>query len=185
SPHLHLEIRPSNDAIRATGGRTFSLAFNRRKNKSNRESRNFKEITLRVESIFPEFFLGKLQNELYNLIDPIYGVKVKLNNIDCILDGGIPHYVNGTIISNLNLGKEKEKQIYLFNEKIGILQEFRSNFGFFKFDSSLKFFLNEVEIRGISLYLAKFEPLVKVIPFQKNQTTLDTNSNSRLTIRSK
>ncbi|MFW9823203.1 MAG: hypothetical protein ACFFE4_09725, partial [Candidatus Thorarchaeota archaeon] len=26
SPHLHLEIRPSNDAIRATGGRTFSLA---------------------------------------------------------------------------------------------------------------------------------------------------------------
>ena len=59
SPHLHLEIRPTNDAVRASGGRTFSLAFKKSKNKVYREERKSKEIVVKIDSVFPEFFLGK------------------------------------------------------------------------------------------------------------------------------
>ena len=44
SPHLHLEIRPSDDAIRASGGKTFSLAFKKRKGSVTVEDRKLEEI---------------------------------------------------------------------------------------------------------------------------------------------
>ncbi|MFX1455635.1 MAG: hypothetical protein ACFFDB_09705 [Promethearchaeota archaeon] len=184
SPHLHLEIRPTEDAIRASGGISFSLAFNNKKDELRQESRSLKENSIKIHSVFPEFFLGKFQNELYTLIDPFYGVKATHNTINCILDGGIPHYKNGTIISNINLTRDQETPIYLFNQKIGRLKESRGNFGFFKFDTSLKFHLNEEEIRGISLYLANFKPLVKIIPFQKNDITIETKTISQITLSS-
>jgi len=184
SPHLHLEIRPSNDAIRASGGRTFSLAFDKKKNKDYIEERNSEEIHMNVHSVFPEFYLAKFSETLYKFIDPIYGVKVRVNKEDYILDGGIPHYKKGTIISQGSIEGKIKKSIYLVNQIIGRLNETRGQFGFFQFDSSLKFLLNDEEIRGISLYLANFMPLIKIIPNKDNEITLNTKSTPLLTIHS-
>lgn len=182
SPHLHLEIRPSNDAIRASGGRTFSLAFNKNKSRNNIEERKYEKIPIKVHSVYPEFYLARFSERLYKFIDPIYGVKVRVNKEECILDGGIPHYKNGTLISYGCFEREKNKSIYFENQIIGRLNDSRAQFGFFKFDSSLKFCLNGEEIRGISLYLANFIPLIKIIPYKDNNIALNTNSTSLLTI---
>jgi len=182
SPHLHLEIRPSHDAIRASGGSAFSLAFDKKKKKEYIEERNSEEIQMKIHSVFPEFYLAKFSESQYKFIDPIYGVKVRVNKQSYILDGGIPHYKNGTIISNISFERVKNLSIYLENQKIGKLNESRGQFGFFKFDKSLKFLLNDEEIRGISLYLANFMPLVKIIPYEDKEITLNTKSTPLLTI---
>jgi hypothetical protein len=182
SPHLHLEIRPSNDAIRASGGRAFSLAFKKRKDKVSVEESKSEEIQMKIHSVFPEFFLGNFPKSLYKFINPIYGVKVRVNLVDCILDGGIPHYKSGTIISHNSFKRDFLHSIYLGNHRIGKLNDSREQFGFFRFDSSLKLLLNNEEIRGISLYLANFIPLIKIIPYQDNQITLNTKSTPKLTV---
>ncbi|MHA2282518.1 MAG: hypothetical protein ACXAC5_16870 [Promethearchaeota archaeon] len=182
SPHLHLEIRPSNDAIRASGGKTFSLAFNKKKNKDYIGERNTEEIHMKIHSVFPEFYLAKFPEITYKYIDPIYGVKARVNNKGYILDGGIPHYKNGTLISYQRFRRNVEHSIYLENQRIGKLNKSRGHFGFFKFDPLLKFLLNDEEIRGISLYLASFMPLIKLIPYMDNKITLSAKSTPRLTI---
>ena len=182
SPHLHLEIRPSTDAVRASGGRSFSLAFKKRKNKVSVEESKSEEIPLKIHSISPEFFLSYFPKNLYKFIDPIYGVKVRVNQMDCILDGGMPHYKNPTTISHNRFNRDYQHSIYLGSQKIGKLNDSRDQFGFFKFDSSLKILLSGEEIRGISLYLANFMPLIKIIPYGDNKITLNTKSSPRLTV---
>jgi murein DD-endopeptidase MepM/ murein hydrolase activator NlpD len=184
SPHLHLEIRPTKDAIRASGGMAFSLAFNKTENKVSSEERKSNEMLVKVDSVFPEFLLGSFHEDLYKVIDPICGIKVRVNQIDCILDGGIPHYKNGTIISESNFELDKEQTIYLEGQTIGCFNESRGQFGFFKFNPSLKFYLNDEKIRGISLYLAKFKPFIKIIPYLGHKITLNANSTSQLTCTS-
>jgi len=39
--------------------------------------------------------LVSFPENLYYYIDPIFGVKGKINNLECIIDGGIPIYKNG------------------------------------------------------------------------------------------
>ena len=182
SPHMHLEIRPSKDAIRASGGRAFLLAFKKKKNKSYKEERRSAEISLRIDSVFPEFFLGRFPEDHYKKIDPICGIKVKINQKDCILDGGIPHYKNGTIISDHGFSLDLKNSIYLGNQRIGKLLKSQDQFGFFKFDPSLKFLLNAEEIRGISLYLANFKPQIKIIPYMDNKIPINAKSTQQLTI---
>ncbi|MHA2390506.1 MAG: M23 family metallopeptidase [Promethearchaeota archaeon] len=180
SPHLHLEIRNSTDAIRARGGKNFSLAIESRENfEESSEIGEFKRIPVEIQSICHEFILCRLPKLFYHKISPIYGFKVKTNQMDCILDGGIPHYKIGTIISSQELNSDYP--IYLGTEKIGTTNEVNKQFGFLKFEP-VKFFLNDIEIRGISLYLASFYPLIKIIPYSKNDFSLKTKSIQYLSI---
>ncbi|MHA2036105.1 MAG: hypothetical protein ACW98X_06705 [Promethearchaeota archaeon] len=184
SPHLHLEIRPSHNAIRASGGKPFSLAFKNKKSYSYKKNGKTQEIPIKITSVLPEFLLGNFSEDMYKKFDPIYGVKVSVNQSEYILDGGIPHYKTGTIISSHKLERQVDKSIYLQGHKIGELNDSRGHFGFFKFDSSLNFFLNDQKIRGISLYLAVFIPLIKIIPYNYGQIKLSPQSIARLTITS-
>jgi hypothetical protein len=103
--------------------------------------------------------------------------------LNCILDGGIPHYKNGTVISQKEYSSDVDLSVYLGENRIGILHELRGQFGFFKFEP-VRFFLNDIEIRGISLYLAKFLPLVKIIPYHKNEFSFKPKSIQHLSISS-
>jgi len=184
SPHLHLEVRPFKDAIRARGGKHFSLAVktnNIFKNSST--NLKFREVPVKIQSIFPEFILGRLPESFYHKIFPIIGVKVRVNQLDCLLDGGIPHYKIGTVISQQENNLNPSHSVHLGMDKIGTLHEINGQFGFLKFDS-LNFSLNKKEIRGISLYLANFLPLIKIIPYQKNEFSFEPNSIQYLSISS-
>ncbi|MFW9878715.1 MAG: hypothetical protein ACFFG0_37020 [Candidatus Thorarchaeota archaeon] len=184
SPHLHLEIRPVNDAIRARGGKSFSLAF-KYKNAMKNLTRNgkFHNIPIEIDSIFPEFILARLPKRFYHSISPIYGIKVHINNRNCLLDGGIPHYKVGTVHSDKNHKFKKLNSIYLGTHKIGIIHEITGDFGFFKFEP-VCFLLNNKEIRGMSLYLANFLPLIKLIPFKKNEFSFKPKTIQYLSINS-
>ncbi|UCD00578.1 MAG: hypothetical protein JSV23_06720 [Promethearchaeota archaeon] len=180
SAHLHLEIRPFNDAIRARGGKTFSLLIEKKdKIIESSEKFNTKQISVEIDSIYPEIILARFPKIFYHKLFPIYGVKVRGNHLDCILDGGIPHYKIGTVLFQKELNFKTKPSIYLGSTKIGTLHETSGQLGFFKFDK-IKFLLNNKEIRGISLYLANFFPLIKIIPYSKNEFSFKPNSIQNL-----
>lgn len=184
SPHLHLEIRPHDDAIRARGGKTFSL--NSEKNKKLEKPTKkiqFKEIPLEIHSVYPEFILAKLPTEYYHSIKPFYGIKGNRGDMNCILDAGIPHYKYGTIISQQEYIMDSFNSVYFGQHEIGSLQEVRGNFGFVNFNH-IKFLLNNKEIRGISLFLANFPPLIKLIPYNKNKISINSETTQYLSILS-
>ncbi|MFX0007644.1 MAG: hypothetical protein ACFFA7_11625 [Promethearchaeota archaeon] len=176
SPHLHLELRPSNDAIRARGGIDFSLAIdNRNIIHQISEEENVNEIPIEIKSVYPEIILAELPKHFYHNLHPLYGIKVKVNSGECILDGGIPHYKIGTVINRQKNSFIEAEPVYFGVHKIGILHEINGQFGFLKF-AAIKFFLNDIEIRGISLYLANFCPQIKIIPSKKNQFSFKPKS---------
>ena len=55
------------------------------------------------------------------------------------------------------------------------------NFGSIKFDKVV-FLLNGKKVRGVSLFMANFIPLVKIIPYNKGECSYDINSIQYLTI---
>ncbi|UCC19896.1 MAG: hypothetical protein JSV62_01060 [Promethearchaeota archaeon] len=182
SPHLHLEIRSISDAIRARGGKDFYLNMNGQKPYNEiLENTNTKEISVKIHSVFPEIILAKLPKYLYHKIFPIYGVKIRINNSNCILDGGIPHYKIGTVLFQKESNFKINNPIYLGTAKIGTLHEISGQFGFFKFHN-VKFFLNDKEIRGISSYLAEFLPLIKIIPYKRSEFSLKPKTIQNLRI---
>jgi hypothetical protein len=184
SPHLHLELRPLNDAIRARGGKEFSLSIENEKiiqQISDHENTN--EIPIEIISVYPEIILANLPKYLYHNLYPFYGIKAKIDNIECILDGGIPHYKIGIVINWEKQSFLKNHPVYFGSHKIGILHEINGQFGFLKFDD-VKFFLNDIEVRGISLYLANFYPQIKIIPYKKNQFSFKPKSIQYLRLSS-
>ncbi len=182
SPHIHLEIRTINDTIRARGGKNFLLAVEKEGiSKEFFKAIDTTQIPLEIHSVYPEIILASLPKHFYHKIIPIYGVKARVNNLNCILDGGIPHYKLGTVIFRQEYNSDIFPPVYLGINKIGTLHEINGQFGFFKFDS-IKFFLNDKEIRGISLYLANFLPLIKIIPYNKNEFSFKPKSTQNLSI---
>jgi len=182
SPHLHLELRPVEDAIRARGGKNFSLAINNsHKIGDNKNDFHMEKIPVIIKAVYPEFILVNFPDNLCYYIDPIFGVKGKINNLDCIVDGGIPIYKNGIVLFQNDRDSKTPSEIYLNDHRIGTLWGFRGKFGFIKFDH-VRFALNNKQIRGISLFLANFVPLIKIIPFNKNEYSFKLNSTQYLTI---
>jgi len=184
SPHLHLEIRPHDDAIRARGGKIFSLNIEKNKKLEKTSSKNqINEIPLEIHSFYPEFLLAKLPTKYYHLIKPFYGVKGNTGNMDCILDGGIPHYKYGTIISQHEFFIDFFNSVYFGQHEIGSLQEVRGKFGFVNFNN-IKFLLNNEEIRGISLFLGNFVPFIKLIPYNRKVISNNAETTQSLMILS-
>jgi len=182
SPHLHLEVRPISDAIRARGGKCFSLNIEHKIYKEEIfEELNTTQIPVEIHSIYPEMILATFPKQFYYKFFPIYGVKIRADNLNCILDGGIPHYKIGTVLFQNEINFKTFPSIYIGSNKIGTLHEMNKQFGFFSFDN-IKFLLNNKEIRGISLYLANFLPLIKIIPYNKNEFSFKPNSIQYLSI---
>jgi hypothetical protein len=182
SPHLHLELRAPNDAIRARGGKDFSLAIeNESSIQQNSEQEYIDEIPIEIKSIYPEIILANLPKNFFHNLYPVYGLKARINNFEFILDGGVPHYKIGTIISQKKYSFEKGSQVYFGEHKLGSIHETKGQFGFLKFQD-IKFYLDQIEIRGISLYLAKFYPLIKIIPYRKNEFSFQPKSIQYLRI---
>lgn len=180
SPHLHLELRNVNDAVRARGGKNFSIAIEKKERSENyKKTLNTTQIPITIHSIYPEMILVTLPSYFYSNFKPFFGIKGKVNDKECILDGGIPHYKIGTAIFAQKYSSDRTYPVLLGNIKIGNIHEINENFGFYKFNN-VKFILNDKEIRGISLYLANFLPLIKIIPYKKNQFSFKPKSTTYL-----
>ncbi|MBD3338535.1 MAG: peptidoglycan DD-metalloendopeptidase family protein [Candidatus Lokiarchaeota archaeon] len=174
SPHVHLEIRSKDDAVRARGGKTFLLARSDFKSSIKKQLEPEIPIPIKIHSVFPEFILAKLTKEYYFKIDPIFGIKGKFGDSNCIIDGGLPQYKNGIIILPDDF-KSSANVIFWGSYKIGSLMELRKQFGLF-YSLKLKFKIDGRELRGLSLFLANFTPLVKLIPINKGEFSFRKNT---------
>jgi len=184
SPHLHLELRPPNDAVRARGGKDFSLAIqNHSEINQSVDINNIKQIPIEIEAIFPEFLLARFPKDFYYEIKPIFGVRGNINSLNCILDGGIPHYKNGVIIIHHDYNINFPNSVFFGDYKIGTLHKLRDEIGLVKFNP-VRFYLNGKEIRGISLFLANFNPLIKLIPYDKSEFFFNSEATQYLSIES-
>lgn len=185
SPHIHLEVRTSKDPIRARGGLPFSLNYlNGEKKRSIKKSdtRSIEKIPMEIESVYPEFLLAYFPECLYYKINQYYGLKGNYNGSNCIIDGGIPQYKYGIVHLDEDQSIPNQMPIYIEDKKIGMLNKTVNRFGFLEFDS-LKFLINSKEIKGISLFLGTFKPLVKFIFFKRNQFAFKKNSIKHLSIK--
>ena len=182
SPHLHLELKTFKDAYRAKGGKAFSLATQNSHLKILSENKDNTElIPVRIKYIYPEFMLAQFSDYMYNYIDPFYGISCNCNDIDCLIDGGIPIYKNGIIFFPHEPIIESKNIIYLNKNRIGELRGIHKNFGSILFDQVV-FLLNGEKVRGISLFMAGFIPLIKIIPEKINQFSFEPNSIQYLSI---
>ena len=181
SPHLHLEIRKIDDPIRARGAVAFPLNLGNSKQQNQQILNNTEKIFLQIISIFPEFILARLAQNFYHNIGKIYGVRGFIDKYNCILDGGIPHYKHGVIITENMSNITSNSPIFLMGHKLGYVQEFHDNFGIFNFER-INLSLNNKKIRGISLYLANTIPMIKIIPYDINGFLINPKSSYYLTI---
>ncbi|MHA1273922.1 MAG: hypothetical protein ACTSVV_16730 [Promethearchaeota archaeon] len=183
SPHLHLEIRNRHDAVRARGGKEFSINFGNFDSLNPNNSQNKEKEIIRgiVKESHPEFILAHLADDLYYRIGEILGVccnlhnKARNTNLDCIVDGGIPIYKNGLILSHKKINCKDTCLVNFASCEIGTISGARNHFGFLKFNN-VKFYVNDIEVRGISFFLAFFYPLIKIIPFEKDSLKFDSGS---------
>lgn len=185
SPHIHLEIRPRNDMIRASGGEIFSLFYDNSslsKEHSTFDDINQEFIPLIIKSTLREFILAHLPNDLYYKISPYIGVKGNLLDKNCILDGGIPLYNKGIVLLDNDAQLRNFSLSVMNDKKIGNVWNQRGRLGMIKYDP-VKFYLNSKPIRGISLFLANFIPLIKIIPYDLKGLNYEENSTQRLTIQ--
>ncbi|MFO7796141.1 MAG: hypothetical protein R6W84_08310 [Promethearchaeia archaeon] len=187
SPHLHLEIRTENDAIRARGGQPFDLIIKNKRtifDKNNKEKRSKrKAIPITVHEKNPEFILASFSQENYFKVPPFYGVKGIVGDLPCMIDGGIPLYKKGITIFKEADNVLNSDFLYLESSKIGLVNRMRDRFGFFDCQF-VKFLLNNIPIRGISLFLANFLPLIKIISMKRNQFSFEKNTIQYLRIES-
>lgn len=182
SPHLHLEIRPQDDPLRARGGKDFSLATEISNIMDDLDGNHFlEEIPIEIHSVYPEFLLANLPTNYYYKIKPIYGVKGNVEDINCIIDGGIPHYKYGTAIFQDDSDVKTKSSVYLGHYQIGSISASRGKFGFIDFDP-VSFLLNGKKLRGLSLFLANFMPLIKLIPYNKNSFSFKSSTTQYLTV---
>lgn len=190
SPHIHLEMRPKDDAVRARGGNPFKLLIKEKDEKSRQNSENHeasvdKKISVTIQKIFPEFILASIPIHLSHNFGHLYGVKGTVGTESCILDGGIPIYKKGIIMFGRTKEEPKSQAVYFGSIKIGEIKNIRDSFGLVDFDP-LELFLDGIKIRGVSLFLAlNHPPLLKIIPFKKNYFSSEAGSTHSLFIRSK
>ena len=123
--------------------------------------------------------------EYYLNFGQFIGVEANIdNNFSCILDAGIPHYKHGTVISDKNNKLIPNSSVFFGDCKLGILNNTSGKFGFFEFEP-LSISLNKIELRGISLFLSKKFPLLKIIPYEINQFKSISGNANYLRIESK
>lgn len=184
SPHLHLEVRKSMDPIRARGGLPFKLSYEESKKSYPILDENYtsvQKIPIQIHSIYPDYLLAYFPENLYYKIGRYFGIKGTYNGSKGILDGGIPQYKNGIMHLKEKPPSRGQTPIYLAENNIGTMLSSFNGFGFLKFES-VGFLINGQAIRGISLFLASFKPLVKIILLKRNQFMVKKNSKQLLSI---
>lgn len=160
--HLHVEIRPCDNLLRARGGLPIHLIFEGKSNDTDSTSKKTRcSMFTHNERTKLSAFMGKvvalkprsvLAEGPNTCIGPFVGMPVFVGNGIGILDGGVPHYGFGGVLSldEVKIGDP----VFLGNVKIGrVVERFADGFSRFKALSfSVK--LEELSMKGISSYIS-------------------------------
>lgn len=144
-PHLHVEIRPSHDLLRARGGIQLTYAKSEWKFCGAVSTSNFLG---KIVSSKPEYVISNGPNASFGQFS---GVPVLVGNKIGIMDGGVPHYGFGGVFSPDKI--EIGDQVSLGEVKIGkVTEKFDDGWARFEaipFSTSLENF----RMKGISSYV--------------------------------
>jgi len=171
-PHLHVEVRPKEDFIRARGGMLLEPKLGKVKPIKGPRM----DFKAKVASCKPEYVL--LRGVPTAKVGVFTGLSVSIDGRVGVLDGGVPHYGWGAVMGeNLYI----DGKIFLGEFKIGGLAKgsaakvarFMAN------PFSVK--LNNLQVFGLSCYLSlsnKF--LLKVVP--KTPGAIDVSGKVEITL---
>jgi hypothetical protein len=100
--HVHIEVRPINDPIRARGFFPIAPRLLENHDGDGKDKIDEDQIPCEVVSAAPEYLLLKPQRQLFGLLGGYVGVRVLVGeNAEGILDGGFPHYgIGGVLLLN-------------------------------------------------------------------------------------
>jgi hypothetical protein len=163
SPHIHLEIRPPNDPLRARGGYYLNnLHFPNKKSKET--------LAGKITRIQPEYALIELNSSI--------GLVGYVNGKKGILDGGIPYY--GWL--GFHSTRPEKGEISLNGKIIGDLHTISSNAGIGD-SREFRVSINKQKILGLSLYLSpEKKALIKAIPLKIGELVLEVGEEIEIKI---
>ena len=173
--HIHVEVRPSDDPIRARG--SFPI-FPRLLGNYNGEERGDidpNQIPCEVVSVLPEYILLKPPRGMFCSVGGYIGTKVKVDGSTAgILDGGLPHYSFGGVLQAKTGTAKLGSDVCLGGLPIGQVQEGTStsigpeqHYAMVKFKKGIRVQLSGRSLSGLalSLFLSSSNTvLLKAVP---------------------
>ncbi len=154
APHVHLEIRNENDAVRARGACKLNInmlglriedridCYQLESIKKFRKNGNKLEVTAGIVEATDSYI------EIESLYNGRYA-QAFVGKKPCILDGGIPHMGYGGVISVYNI--KSGEDVYFNGIKIGKIIKSYGKIGIF--NPTIKIKANNIDMRGISFIL--------------------------------
>jgi hypothetical protein len=160
--HMHLEVRPLDDRLRAGGAYPIEPKFSLIKNSGKKSNPN----SFRVEMKSDRYALLTSNLKISNFSTPL---ALQFNDLQLFLEGGLPHYGHGAFWTRCkNVPKEILERL-----KRSIRIDFvrKGYIHFFCLDS--KPVIEGVGYKGIGLYLN--DPHIKIIPRRIGEIGLEVD----------
>jgi hypothetical protein len=172
--HIHVEVRPSDDPIRARGSFPVTPRLLGNVSSGASEQSNPNHIPCEIVSVAPEFLLLKPPNEMFGRLGGYVGLRVQVNeNTRGILDGGFPHYSYGGVLLSKAIDA-RIKTVRMGDLSIGHIQGDvlsrngpEQRYAMVQFKEGIRVRLSGHPLRGLalSLYLSSsYNMLLKAVP---------------------
>jgi hypothetical protein len=197
--HMHVEVRPSDDPIRARGSFPIFPRLLGNYNAEESEDIDPNQIPCKVVSVSPEYLLLKPPRGMFCSLGGYVGTKVRVDdNTVGILDGGLPHYSFGGVLqANTTLAKTGS-EVCLGGLPIGQVQEGTStsngpdqHYAMIKFKKGIRVQLSGRPLSGLALSLflsSSCNMLLKAVPphpyYKEELITFRANEVLSVTVHS-
>jgi hypothetical protein len=156
--HIHVEIRPANDPIRASGSFPMvpKLLTNSKSFRSDKSDPG--ETRCEVISANPEFLLLRPLGSLFGLLGGHVGLAVLVDEQEnAILDRGFPHYDRGEVLISDTLGVKPGNSVKIGDLSVGEIASRppfdatrRCNYAPVEFNKKLEITFSGSLMRGLS-----------------------------------
>jgi hypothetical protein len=149
-PHYHVEILPLESFRRSTKSYPLELEYQFETRKPNSLQ---KAIEFSVGSVTEDHIIGYAENLGHAKIGDLVGLPAvsEEGNIEGILDGGLSHYKIGGVIGATEL--RQGTHIHLMGSPVGKIRDTKPGASLFNRGPSIRTFLNNTEIRGLSCFI--------------------------------
>jgi hypothetical protein len=159
--HMHLEVRPLDDRLRAGGA--YPIDPNNSLIKKSR--RNINRKSFRVERKSERYALLALDSKIPILSTPL---TLEFDNLQFFLEGGLPHYRHGAFWTPTKVSQENLKSLKKLI-RIDFVREGYIHFIYFNSEPMIQ----GVCYKGIGLYLN--DPHIKIIPKRIGEIGLEVD----------
>jgi hypothetical protein len=175
--HIHVEVRPSDDPIRARGSFPVAPKLLGNHDEKGKKQIDPRQIPCEVVSVAPEYLLLRPPHPLFGSLGGYTGLTVLVGeDIEGILDGGFPHYgIGGVLLSNINNVKAGDI-VRIGDLSIGQVcggtashDSLGRHYAMVRFKEGIKVRLSGRLHRGLALalsLLSSYRLLLKVIPYR-------------------